>query len=98
MEVPDFFFDGLGVEGNTPGAIFTFTKHMPRSNKEELSAIGRTSWEQLKVMTYVLARFVKESEKKNEVVYQVPKSALIGLKVPQEDWDAFWKADSNPKF
>ena len=51
----------------------------------------RMSLEHLKAMTFILHRQVVQYESQAHVSVQLPDAVLTGMKIRQEDWQAFWQ-------
>jgi hypothetical protein len=95
-EPPDFYFESFEINGHGNGVIISFKKDTP-GRKPEIESYGRSSYETLKILTFTLQRFVKQVERDKGVIYPIAVKHLNDLKISPDDWNDFWKPNSNPQ-
>lgn len=95
-ETPDVYFESFHVEGGSSGVVLSLHTHRPGGSKPTEVAVVRTSWEHLKLLTFVLHRWVQKTEADQQVSYPMAIRALQEQKIAKEDWDAFWKNFAGP--
>ena len=93
-EVPRYYSDAFEVVGNPWGLTIKFSRRTPTagppSPPEELVHIDM-SWEHAKTMTYILWRYIRETEHSMGVSHELPLRVLSDLRIGKEDWDNFWR-------
>lgn len=94
METVDVYADNFEAVGNPYGMTLNFAMSVTRSQSYPIApaevARVRMSWEMAKVLSYILANLVKRTEGERGVSYPIANEVLNSLKIPKEDWDAFW--------
>ena len=94
------FIDQFQRNTSPYGATLNFmlTDPMPPSPgtppKSERQATVRMSLEHMKVMAFIMQRWVKQDQKpQNRTTIQIPMQMLNQMGISLEDWDACWKRD-----
>lgn len=76
--------------------VISLQTHRPGGSKPAEVAVVRTSWEHLKLLTFVLHRWLQKTEADQQITYPISLKALQGEKIAKEDWDSFWKNYAGP--
>lgn len=95
-EILDIYTDSFTVTVTPFGTNISFGKREPHPHQNQIPktdelVIVRTSIEHLKLFVMMARTQVKDFEERAHIKYDVPKEVLNSLRIPQEDWDAFWK-------
>ena len=95
-EIPEFYADMFEVVGGAYGIVLNFMKSppVPRTELKETVARIRMSWEHTKAMTFIMQRHVKKVERDAGVSYPMPTKVLSDMGIAKEDWDSFWKSET----
>lgn len=95
----DLFTDQFTITITPFGANLTFHLREPHpspSKVPQAQTLGtiRMSVEHLKTMIMIIRNQVLMVEEQLRVKAEVPREILNQLKIPVEDWEAFWKFGS----
>lgn len=97
MEPVDVYADNFEAVGNPYGMTLNFAVSVPRPSFSPIAPVEvarvRIGWEMAKVLSYILTHLVKRTEFERGVSYPIAVEVLNSLKIPKEDWDAYWKKD-----
>ena len=97
VEPFDEYVDGFTLGAGPYGAALNFQRTTPKpiapGSQPKVEDIGsvRLSLEHLKVMSFTMKRQVDEIEKQLGIEIPISFQLLNGLKIPLEDWQAFWQ-------
>jgi hypothetical protein len=92
-EIPEYYSDMFEVVGGAFGATLNFmvSPPVPRAETRETAVRIRMSWEHIKAMTFILQRHIKQVEQDQGISYPISNKTLVGMNIPPEDWNEFWK-------
>ena len=100
MDEPiDLYCDQFQMITSPFGATLSFLISPPTppapgsSPRTERLATIRMSLEHLKTMAFVIRNQVLNHEQQTGTTIQIPVQILNSMKIPPEDWEAFWKKD-----
>lgn len=92
----DVYADSFSISVSVWGTNVTFSlrEAIPSPTTPSIpDTLGtvRMSKEQLKALVYLARQQILNFEFEHGVVTDLPTQVLSQLRIPREDWDAFWK-------
>ena len=96
----DIYSDSVIMSMSAWGAAVSFQlneAHPVPQISSQPSRLGtvRMSNEHLKIMAYIMRRYIIQHESSNGVQYNIPTAVLSQIGIAPEDWDSFWSREKN---
>lgn len=94
MEPVDVYADNFEAVANPYGMTLKFAMSLASHQSYPVAPVEvarvRMSFEMTKVLSYILTNLIKKTEGERGVSYPMAVDVLNQLRIPKEDWDAFW--------